>query len=189
MNKQKKAFGLIETLIACAILIIIIGALMSLNVLVTNNVSFTKQRATAYNLAQEGIEGVRQIRDTNLIDADSTTAWDTLVCKDTAPNLVRPSVGTNYKLSAGTFSQCYGTNKRLTLQPVTVADIEKINLSGIDFYRKITFEQPGVEPAITSESVTEQNAIRATVTISWSTSGKNREVVLKELLTNWKSGL
>jgi type II secretory pathway pseudopilin PulG len=195
MKKNRKAFGLIETLIACAILIIIIGALMSLSVLISRNIAFTKQRATAFNLAQEGIEGIRQVRDTNLMDGKSETAWNTLICQTDStfhvPDPIAEPANT-YKLSFGAFG-CYTvggvTPKRITLQPVSATDGETISIGGIDFNRRITFEVPGIDPLVKNADTTSDNAIRVVVKINWIKDGQSREIELKELLTNWKLGL
>jgi len=191
--KKKKAFGLIETLIACAILIIITGAVLSLNVIVSNNIFFAKQRSVAFNLAQDGIEAINQIRDTNLIDGLSATTWNTLVCNQssTIPLSVPNKNGSSvYIQKAGQFSACYGSAaRRLTLVPSTDGNGEEITIEGVTFKRKITFEPSGVDPQITDSAVTEDNALRATVTISWIQNGKQKEIELKKLFTNWKLGI
>ena len=67
MKKKRKAFTLVEVLIAISILII---GILSGFILITRalyNVAVIKDRLTASFLAQEGIELTRQIRDSNFL--------------------------------------------------------------------------------------------------------------------------
>jgi Tfp pilus assembly protein PilV len=69
-TNSKKAFSLIEALVAISILMVgILGAF----ILVVRTLASTpvvQARLVAANLSQEGIELVRKIRDTNFINAD-----------------------------------------------------------------------------------------------------------------------
>ena len=192
-RKKSKAFGLIETLVACAILIVITGALLAINVMIMADITFSKNRAAAFNLAQEAIESARQIRDTNLIDSDQKTNWDTFVCdQSTAPNLKRPSTSAAkqyYTVSAGRFSACYGGNFRIALIPDQTGKGEDIPVDVTTFNRLVYFETSGVSPQVgSSAAVTEANAIRIVAQVNWVENGKNRQIEVKELLTNWKPG-
>jgi type II secretory pathway pseudopilin PulG len=68
-----KSFTLIETLVAISILTTGILAISSLISYLISVSSISKQRLVAAYLAQEGIEIVRNLRDTNLI---SLRNWD-----------------------------------------------------------------------------------------------------------------
>lgn len=191
--KKLKAFGLIETLVACAILIVITGALLAINVMIMADITFSKNRAVAFNLAQEAIESARQIRDTNLIDSDQKTNWDTFVCnQSTPPNLKRPSTSAAkqyYIVSAGKFSACYGDKIRLALIPDQPGRGEDIKADVTTFNRKVYFQSSGVSPQVgSSPAVTEANAIRMVAQVNWIENGKIRQIEVKELLTNWKPG-
>lgn len=72
-----QGFTLIETLFA---ILIFSAALLSLMVIASRGISATNQvknETTAYYLAQEGLEVVRNIRDSNFVvaTAQSTTPW------------------------------------------------------------------------------------------------------------------
>ncbi len=78
---MNKGFTLLEVIVA--ILVIVVGVLAAFNV-VQNIVSYTFQtgsRLTAAYLAMEGIEEVRNIRDTNWLEGEewdngiSSTGW------------------------------------------------------------------------------------------------------------------
>jgi len=198
--KNKKAFGLIETLVACSILIIITGALLAVHILTTNNISYVKHRAQAYNLASEGIESVRQIRETNLVDGQQLTSWDSLVCassvfsKPEFSNLDDNDVS-NDKVYSVFVNQ--GACSSLTPIPRKFLKLqnegEKISIGGITYTRKITFRSSGVDPYVVApagqgQATTENNAFRVNVEVSWTLNGQNRSVSVSELLTNWKQG-
>ena len=191
-KNTSRAFGLIETLIACAILIIITGALLALNVVITNGVLFSKQRAQAYNLAQEGIESVKQIRNTNYLDGDSRTNWNSLVCKqDATPLIQAPNPSGIYVVSSTATAYC-SSPQRFFLIPRNAG--ENVSLDGSVFNRKITFQESGLDPKIYSSTeadidITEENAIRIIVTVSWTSSGRDQQIQLKSVLTNWKQAL
>jgi type II secretory pathway pseudopilin PulG len=75
---KPKAFTLVEALVALSILIV---GIISGFILVTKalyDVTVIQDRLTASFLAQEGLELVRQIRDTNYLKTlgDTPTAWD-----------------------------------------------------------------------------------------------------------------
>jgi len=77
-TRYKRAFTLVEALVALSILIV---GIISGFILVTKalyDVTIIQDRLTASFLAQEGLELVRQIRDTNYLKTlgDTPTAWD-----------------------------------------------------------------------------------------------------------------
>lgn len=198
MNKSEKSFSLIETLIACAILIIVCGALLSLSLIISNNIFFTRQRSVATNLAQDYLEKIRQIRDTNLIDSNSKTNWNSLVC-DTGrtpiirvPDISTPSDLKYYSVSSdsATYSLCYDplSEPRFSLVPYN-STLSVVTVNGIDFDRKISFLESGVDPKINGETITKDNSIKAKVEVSWTQNGVTKKIEVLELLTNWKQNL
>jgi len=71
---QAKAFTLVEIL---TVLFVISVAMIGLLALIVQNIqsqNFNKYNLIAYQLAQEGIELVRQVRDSNV---NNSLAWDT----------------------------------------------------------------------------------------------------------------
>ncbi|MCX6810206.1 MAG: type II secretion system protein [Candidatus Berkelbacteria bacterium] len=190
---QKKAFGLIETLVACAILILICGALLTVNLIVTGDIIYAREKAVAYNLAQEAIESGRQIRDSNLIDGLAATNWNTFVCNnDQNPALSSPIISTTadkhyYQIISGRFTSCYGLSERIAMtSDMASSPGQNIKIGGITYNRKIYFFESGVNPAPNDK--VEENAIRIMVNIDWDDHGSNHSVNLSELLTNWKRG-
>ncbi|TSC94338.1 MAG: hypothetical protein Athens101428_324 [Candidatus Berkelbacteria bacterium Athens1014_28] len=190
-------FSLIETLIACAILIIVCGALLSLSLIISNNIFFTRQRSVATNLAQDYLEKIRQIRDTNLIDSNSATNWNSLVCdRSKTPVIQVPTISDDihfyfYSVSSEIYSYCYDSSSEPRLSLVPSSSGEIINVSGIDFVRKITFLPSGVDPKLLdgTRDITGDNSIKAKVEVSWTQNGKDQKIEVIELLTNWKQNL
>lgn len=185
---SKKSFGLIETLIACAILIIISGAVMAINVVINNNIQFTRERAHAYYRAVEAIEAVRNIRDSNYIDSDDGTSWSSFVCNTSAISLpVRNDPEAKYLAD----KDCPVANMsdRFMLFPVIEGREGAYRTAyGVDYYYYLTFEDSGINPEITDD-LTDQNSIKVTATIEWNSRGRNHSIELREVLTNWKQSL
>ncbi len=65
---MRRAFGLLEVMFATAIFIVVAGSLISLSQLSLRNAALSTHRSQATNLAQDGIETVRQLRDTAWIN-------------------------------------------------------------------------------------------------------------------------
>ncbi|MCX6812155.1 MAG: hypothetical protein NTW79_00840 [Candidatus Berkelbacteria bacterium] len=180
-TSTKRSFGLIETLVACAILIILVGGLLILNITINNSVTFTRERAEAYYLAQEAVETMRQIRETNAIDSNPATAWNTFVC-DTQSQLVSPN-----------FSQSYGVGTCQTLPArffLTANNSgENISVGTQSFNRKISFAASGIDPAVGDQNTTNANSLQIIVNVNWTMNGRPENIQLREVLTNWKQAL
>lgn len=65
---RKGGFTLVETLVAISILLVAVAAPVSLIGDSVHRIYYAKDEAVAVNLAQEGIEIVRQVRDTNMLN-------------------------------------------------------------------------------------------------------------------------
>ena len=206
--KKKKTFGIIEVMIACVILILICASIQFLNVVITNSILFSKQRTTAYYLAQEGVEAVRSMRDTNLLDGDEinnnpmVSEWNTFICNSinsgNPSGCIAPSLDSVYKLEYPDSDPDDNLDQRYFLTPNQ--DGEKIKADGtIDYTRKITFSDSNLQSTtkgsnsdlisgITDDEVA-ANSIKVTVTVSWNFRGQNKEIQVSEILTNWKQQL
>ncbi len=66
-SKSGKGFTLIETLVAISILTVAIVAPMSLTTQSLSSAYYARDQVTAFHLAQEAIEAVRQVRDGNVL--------------------------------------------------------------------------------------------------------------------------
>lgn len=178
---QKKAFTLIEVLVACAILIILITAVVDLGVTLINAAVLTRQRTVAYYLGQEGIETVRQIRDSNSVDGNDQTNWNSLVYSSGSFN--------PFDTSGNVIYGVINLNGRFALEQR--GDSESITVDGVSYQRKITFIKSGIipvpnTPGLDSQDKIEANAARVIITINWQFKGSQKSVEVRELITNWK---
>lgn len=63
-SRRQSGFGILEVLFATAIFIVVVGSLVSLGRLSLRNAALSTHRSQAMNLAQDGLETIRQMRDT-----------------------------------------------------------------------------------------------------------------------------
>lgn len=77
--KKNKAFTLVETLVALSIFTVSLLALMSILASGIANTNYAKQKVAATYLAQEGIEYIRNARDTSVLydPGGPQDGWDT----------------------------------------------------------------------------------------------------------------
>ena len=75
INKNQ-AFGLIETIMASGIIVVVVGAMTLVSSIVLKSSRQTSEDLMANYLIHEVFESARQIRGTNYIDQDPETGWD-----------------------------------------------------------------------------------------------------------------
>ncbi len=184
-QKRRKAFGLLEVLLAGVIIIIILSALVLIARRSIDNSVYLQQRSQATFLAQEGIEVVRQIRDTNYVDEDSDTKWDTL----TGSNSREPiDYNVNYNITSPT-----SIGRRFRLQPAAAG--ESINVGGTVYTRYIQFDKPSY-PEIAKigdinfngAPLTTYPGYKIVATVSWIDKGVNKNVEISEIIANSRQG-
>ncbi len=184
MNKHahnEKGFTLIETLVALVIFTSAITAMLVLTGQGVLGTNYAKNRLTAGFLAQEGIELVRFIRDSSLLEAPAT-GWTDVVsafasCGEATPGcLLDTSV-----LSAGTsnarydlITPCSGT---CPLYYDSIAGYNTRSLGAQSLYtRTIT-----VEPVNTGATT----FLRITSNVVWTQGTNVKSVALTENLFDW----
>lgn len=129
---MRKGFGLLEVLLATAIFIVVIGSMVTLNQMSVRNAVLANHRTQAYNLAEDALESIRELRDTNWIDGpdiagpiNSSNRWLAMVldCTATPSGTVRRNeykiVETN-KDYALCFDPNVGNTGRFAVRPTTV---------------------------------------------------------------------
>ncbi|MGB9680585.1 MAG: prepilin-type N-terminal cleavage/methylation domain-containing protein [Minisyncoccia bacterium] len=165
---MKKGFTLVEALIAISILII---GILSGFILVTRalyNVSVIQDRLSAVFLAQEGIELVRNIRDTNFIkilNNKGTISWreglsDGCYLIDTSMPLTLKPIACNNENDYLTY------NQDLNLYLYN-------NGSNTSFYRQIKIE------------TISDDEIRVISFIKWKTRNMIFDLTVEDHLYNW----
>lgn len=198
-----------EVLISSAVIIVVLGTLVFIARSAITNAQYMQERAQAIALAAEGIETVRQIRDTNYIDGNSLTKWNTITGVGSATlityhiskasNARRNAIVENAAAAPVVFDPPYYINRDLLggrLRIVnTLFPVPTINIAGVNYTRKIIF----INIANTTASMTSpqlltnpidvssagNNGFEAMVEVTWSGSGgKAGRVELTELITN-----
>ena len=187
MTKTKKTngFGLLEVLIASSIILIVILSLAAVSNSTLRSTYQIDERAQAINLAQEGIEVVRQIRDTNWIDQKTETKWSDIAL---VPGFSWTNVGAvspASRFSIG-FNDGLAPN-RLYLYHETGAS-QTVTLNGSKFTRMIFFDNVGsLVPGVTCDSINPSDksgcAIKATATVI---TPSGTQFSVSEVLTNWR---
>src|ERR1035437_5439116 len=83
LKQKNRAFTLVETLVAIAIFTVSLVAIMSVLASSITSTTYAKQKMVASYLAQEGIEYIRNMRDTFVLyDAiSSQTGWNSFNSK------------------------------------------------------------------------------------------------------------
>ncbi|MCL5410331.1 MAG: hypothetical protein M1324_00550 [Patescibacteria group bacterium] len=167
-NKFRKGFGILEVLVSSLIIITILMALVFVGRTALANSAYSQEKAQAVYVAQEGIEIVRQIRDTNWIDGDNTTGWNSLTSL----------AGTNnYKVnfSSSKYSLVLGS--------------DSVTVNNMAFIRTIKIESVGSLLPGTGASTDvhpTDNALKVTSTVTWSFNNVQKSVSASEILTNWR---
>ena len=181
-------FTLIETLVAIALLTVAIVAPMSLVTQSLSSAFYARDQVTAYNLAQEGIEALRTVRDGNIlanalasegrglldgipigtaftIDARESTAADAIEICASNPCPALQTDGTLYGYAAGD-------------RDIPDRDPNWVNTN---FTRTLIAAYVG--PASINGG---QDAIRVSVTVSWRTSNnQSRSFTIYENMYRW----
>lgn len=154
--RKKKAFTLVEVLVAVFILIVGAGTAFSLVSQMFSTASLIRDRFIAAYLAQEGIEIVKNIRDSNWIAGQS---W-------------------NQGLSPGSYQADYNdfTLSSFNGNPLRIESSGFYGYglgSPTKFVRQITLRN--LDP----------NKIEVRVTVSWRERGREHNFILKSIITNW----
>jgi len=163
---KNKGFTLVEALIAMSILII---GIISSFILVTRalyNTSIIQDRLTASFLAQEGLELVREIRDSNYINRinNGTGNWNDGLQRGT------------YRISFENRLEKITNSSEATLYFHDDTGLFDYNSTGgvlTSFNRQIEIKQIS------------DHELRITVTVSWQTKGIGYELQAEDHLFDW----
>lgn len=200
---QKKGFGLLEVLLAGVMIIMILSALLVVTRNVSDNAVQNQQRLQATYLAQEGIEIVRQIRDSNYIDQNKNTRWDTLIGDSSNISFISNNgkvTDNDYVITKNMKNQRYRLIEKIDTDESANGIIE---LDGTKFTRKINFieyygtlDKVGVidnPPLMYQDEIVENiPAVKVRVEVGWMwKTGKSndKKIVIEELITDFRQGI
>jgi len=183
INKKKEyfikvsnnGFTLIETMIAVSVLMM---GLFGPYTLATNSIVAarnSKNQIIAFNLAQEGLEYIKNVRDSNyLADTPPPVDWlngltsscyGTDCCVDPVANIIRPINNSSCNFGILQYSD---VNKYYTHNEEGATDT---------IFSRVVRIADGVDP-------TEERKVISTVT--WEEVSGTKSVVLEEYIFNWK---
>ncbi|GAH02631.1 unnamed protein product [marine sediment metagenome] len=153
-------FGILEALIASGIIAIFAGGIVILGNMALRSVVINKHRLQAAYLAQEAVELVRNIRDSNWVDGDADTECD---------DGINDSGGNSLKLGKDP-----DDNWEL------VSGFEIIPLNNVIFTRKIR-----ITKYIDSLDPLRKRTADIEVEILWEDYGKSKDVTINSIITDW----
>jgi Tfp pilus assembly protein PilV len=154
---MERGFTIIEVIGAIFILVVgVVGVYSAVNFALSTARTFSSRLVAAY-LAQEGIEVVRNIRDTNWLNG---SAWDS--------NLPAADCGVEYNGNS-----CLTTRANAFLRVDANGFYNYQNGTTTPFQRRLRINKPNA------------NAMQVTVTVTWSESGRQNTFVAREDFTNW----
>lgn len=158
-----RGFTLLETIVALTVIIAAMTGPIALTTRGIFDAKFAKNKLVAADLAQEGLEIIRQCRDNNIL---KSRAWDfSMGAGDWQADVI-----------SSTLLQC-------PLSPFTGAALLRDSNSGLYNYvsgnstmftRRVTISKPAADQMFVVSSVT------------WSEGGIGRVMTLQETLYNWR---
>jgi len=169
--RKEEGITLIEVIVSTFILLVaIVGSYLAFTQIFIANSSVSDRLVAAY-LAQEGIEVVRNIRDTNWV---SGSAWDNLL-------VTCPSDGCQVDHKTGTIEGSpisslaqYNDSVPLRIDNNGFYTYEEVDSTPTKFKRKIT---------ITSSDADKSDVL---VDVMWADRGQSYSFQVEESLYNWK---
>ncbi len=186
--KNNKGFTLTEVMIGIMILTVAIVSASNLLVGLVNTNENNLTTLQAHYYAVEGIEAVRNIRDTNWLHnrdwlgSGSVDLWG----GDFSDGYTNENADYSVVMETGAFSQGPDESRSefRNLKQVRPWSISDISSKEID---NVQGEASGFKRSI-SISKYQENAVLVKSTVEWDLGTKKRSLSISEILTNWKNG-
>ncbi|OGI73644.1 hypothetical protein A3D42_01415 [Candidatus Nomurabacteria bacterium RIFCSPHIGHO2_02_FULL_41_18] len=184
--KYNQAFTLVETLVAISVFSLSVIALMSVLATGISDTVYAKKKITAAYLAQEGIEYVRNIRDTyTLYSATGAIGW-------AAFNTKMTGAGARCHQANGCYLDDRDLNYGNQTQPMTGIYViacgsscaPLLYNSATGKYGYAAGSDSGFVRKI-SVSLTSANETKVFSTVSWTQGSGNYQITFSESLFNW----
>ena len=186
-RRINKGFTLVETLVAISIFSLSILALMAVLTQGVSDTNYAKKKIIASYLAQEGIEYIRNMRDTFVLySTNGQTGWNDFKVKldpcDATSNGTKSCYFDDNNLNYANHSQqmalvntifaCSGSCPLLLYDGAGKYGYASLGAAS-DFVRKIVMTQVSI------------NEIKISSTVSWTQGSGNYSMVFSESLFNW----
>jgi prepilin-type N-terminal cleavage/methylation domain-containing protein len=185
-KKLVSGFTLLETMVAIAILLIAVVGPISLIGNSLHQIYYARDEMSAVNLAQEGVEAVRRVRDTNML-ARPTGGWAKDFSSLSKKYLVDSGniyISSNGKGSSNGFLiSCPGSGCSVTSQRMYLD-------SGTGLYRQTNSSLPSGWTSTQFSRVVDINLVSSDEyavisTVTWTTGGQAGTVSVSENIFNW----
>lgn len=174
-----RGFTLIETLVAVSLLSISIVAPMSLTAQSLSTAFYARDQITAFNLAQEGLESVRAIRDGQILQISQNVDASSIDLFGPIPIDTDFTIDSRESDVARAIQTCSGTCQPLQTDGALYGyDPDTVVWPATYFTRTIRASYVGAS----------QDEIRVSVTVSWPTANMQRRTfVIYDNLYRWVS--
>lgn len=214
-KKQLKGFTLPEVIVAMAVLVMVIFSATNLVVSIIRSNTENIRTLTAYGLAQEGIEAVRNMRDSNwllgarfngTLGSLAYPVWNETLPDDSDYYIVRlnslersPTPITNVSQMTQLAASAPWKLERITGPEDTRTTLRAVELENsggqVQYVHADILSESGEETAYhrylfienKSEGATVEK-LRATSVVFWKEFGRDKEVRLVTELTDWNKG-
>ena len=170
MKNENKSFTLIETLVAVAILSAAVAGPLVLSIKNIGSASVSQDQLAAFYLVQEVMEYVRNVRDTNLINASGDWLDGLSACKGEG------SVGCYIDVENNTVVDCGASNcpkLKFDGQNYNYQNISEENNETV-FTRTVKIIQPMVDEA------------QIDVKVEWTGKYGSKIMTLQDNIFNWR---
>ncbi len=178
---MKRGFTILEVIVAIFVLTVAVGGSFVLIQQTLIAASLAESKLTAHYLAQEGIEIVRNIRDTNWLEqrTDFNFYWDTYLAEGLEIGESRDYI-VDYNDDR---------LKNFESNPLNLDEYGFYSYDVLDnptpFKRKIRITKLTLDlPPL--NSYPDDYRLLVTVQVEWSERGRNHSVEVSEYLYNWK---
>ena len=189
-GETSRGFTLVETLVAISIFSMSILGLMSILASGISDTNYAKQKMTASYLAQEGIEYIRNMRDTYVLydPTDSQTGWISFNSKLTsAPALCSAGNGCYFddrNLDYTNHSQQTWKNNLIIIACVSSCP-HLFYDSNTGKYGYASGVSSGFTRKIQIIPTTSPDEIKVSSTVFWTQGSGNYNITFSENLFNW----
>ena len=178
LRRSQSGFTLVETLAAITLITVAIVAPMALTVQSLQVAFYARDQITASNLAQEGIEAIRSVRDGNVLataEGNATNLFQNILPACSSGCYVDATT-----VPSPTITACSGACPPLRSNGQLYAYNPGSSWIPTNFTRTVD------ATVVRSDAGNAAQEIRVTVIVSWKTAAyKSENITLSENLYNW----
>lgn len=195
---MRRGFTLVETVVALALIMATLVGPVALVVRGIHVFTPSQDKLIALNLAQEGIELVRLVRDNNMacdfLNGEDPWAWD----RDPAGGSMHGGMEADMQQPFLGVS-CGGRTIAFPRLTSSCTRTLRLGTAGVDagiygyqsgnpttFIRCITVRSPAMPPDTGSPPIPPRDQMDVISEVAWTEGGRTREITLQERLYRWE---